>query len=420
MSGIMLDEKVLSLPHVPAAPEDPLYRLMREYREDKSDKKMDLGIGAYRDETGSPWVLPVVQKAHDILHGDFQTNHEYLPIRGLDSFLTAAQALILGPDSPAIGEQRICSFQTISGTGALYLGARFFARFHSGLEKPTAFISNPTWPNHYQIFTQCGLGVDYYPYYSPGKQGLDIDAMLETLRNAPRSSVVVLQGCAHNPTGIDPSQEEWKKIAEVIRDRDHFPFFDCAYQGFASGDLSRDAWACRYFVEQGFNCCIAQSFAKNLGLYGERVGAFHLISAPGRNASDICNRVATQLALLQRAQISNPPSYGARIAGLVLNNEQLFSQWQDELRVMSNRLCGIREEIRAQLEARSTPGSWAFLSSQIGMFSYTGLSKSQILCLKHKWNIYMAENGRISVAGLNPQNLNYFIDAVDDVVRSCT
>lgn len=285
--------------------------------------------------------------------------------------------------------------------------------------------------------------MEHYPYYSNLTKGLDINAMLDTLKDAPRGSVVVLQGCAHNPTGIDPSQDEWKQIAEVIRERDHFPFLDCAYQGFASGDLLKDSWACRYFVQQGFQCCIAQSFAKNLGLYGERVGALHFICKPGKDASGICSRVSTQFAILQRAQISNPPAYGAKLASLVLNNEDLFEQWQNELCVMSSRLACVRQELQSQLQARKTPGTWDFLSTQIGMFSYTGLSKTQILRLKEEWHIYMVsrfhpvccshfyrrfsllmldlqtENGRISVAGLNPKNIEYFVDAIDVVIRAC-
>lgn len=303
-------------------------------------------------------------------------------------------------------------------------------------------ISDPTWPNHYQIFSQVGFLVEKYSYYSSTTKGLDIVGMLECLRATPRGSIVVLQGCAHNPTGIDPSPEEWKKIAEIVKEGGLFPFFDCAYQGFASGALDKDAWACRYFVEQGFECCIAQSFAKNLGLYGERVGAFHFISAPGSDASKIATRVSSQLAIMQRAEISNPPAYGARIADIVLNDKLLFSQWSSELKVMSERLIGIRKEIQLQLEARGTPGDWGFLSNQIGMFSYTGLPREQILRLKDKWHIYMVcmkpdtistleisrvihteygfqtENGRISVAGLNSENLHYFVNAVDDVVRA--
>lgn len=280
----------------------------------------------------------------------------------------------------------------MSGTGAVHLGANFISRFHSGPTRPKVFISDPTWPNHYQIFTQSGFCVEHYTYYSPVSKGLDIKGMLHSLKEAPKGSVIVLQGCAHNPTGIDPSQDDWKQIAEAMREHGHFPFLDCAYQGFASGDLIRDSWACRYFIEQGFECCIAQSFAKNLGLYGERVGAFHFICAPNAHATQATIRISSQLAILQRAEISNPPAYGAHIASCVLNDAQLFSQWESELCIMSNRLSHMRQEIQSQLEARGTPGSWRFLSTQIGMFSYTGLSKPQILLLKDKWHIYMVSH----------------------------
>lgn len=241
--------------------------------------------------------------------------------------------------------------------------------------------------------------------------------MIESLDRAPEPSVIVLQVCAHNPTGIDPTQDDWKRIAEIIRVRGHFPLFDCAYQGFASGDLERDSWACRYFIEQGLECCIAQSFAKNLGLYGERAGAFHFICGDGEDCRELVTRIESQLAIIQRAQISNPPAHGAHIASRVLNHDGLFAQWQQELRIMSGRLTHMRQEIQSQLETRGTPGSWAFLSTQIGMFSYTGLSKPQIRALKESWHIYMTENGRISVAGLNPHNIGYFVKAVDCVVR---
>ncbi|KAJ5093090.1 hypothetical protein N7456_008951, partial [Penicillium angulare] len=411
-------QSYFTLENVPQATEDPLYRLMREYREDTHEKKIDLGIGAYRDENGKPWVLPVVKKAESRLHDNPDSNHEYLPIRGLDSFLIAAQRLILGNESQAIHEKRICSFQTVSGTGAVHLGAGFISRFHSGSVKPKAFISDPTWPNHYQIFTQSGFEVEKYPYYSASSKGVDIEKMLDCLRSAPRGSTVVLQGCAHNPTGMDPSKEQWERIADIVKERGHFPFFDCAYQGFASGDLEQDAWACRYFIEKEFECCIAQSFAKNLGLYGERVGAFHFICGPGSDATELVTRIGSQLAIMQRAEISNPPAYGAHVASCVLNDADLFTQWETELKIMSGRLTAMRQEIQSQLEARGTPGDWGFLSTQIGMFSYTGLSPRQILELKEKWHIYMTGNGRISVAGLNPGNIQYFIDAVDDVVRA--
>ncbi|KAJ5673765.1 Aspartate aminotransferase cytoplasmic [Penicillium macrosclerotiorum] len=400
---------------VAAAPEDPLFGLMKAYREDPSDKKVDLGIGAYRDNNAKPWILPVVKKADDAIHNDPSLNHEYLSIGGLADFTSAAQKLIVGADSPAIHEKRICSLQTISGTGAVHLGGLFLAKFHP--QKPTIYLSNPTWANHNQIFTNVGLSLAKYPYFSAQTKGLDFDGMLGALQAAPTGSVILLHACAHNPTGVDPTQEQWKQIAAVMRERHHFPFFDTAYQGFASGDLVRDSWAIRYFVEQGFELCVAQSFAKNFGLYGERTGAFHFVSAPGADASTAIAHIASQLAILQRSEISNPPAYGARIASRVLNDPVLFAEWEEDLRTMSGRIQEMRRGLRERLEKRGTPGSWDHITSQIGMFSFTGLSEAQVKVLRDKWHVYMTKNGRISMAGLNTHNLDYFAEAVDSVVR---
>lgn len=219
--------------------------------------------------------------------------------------------------------------------------------------------------------------------------GLDIDGMLATIKEAPEGSIILLHACAHNPTGIDPTQEQWKQIASVIRERKHFPFFDCAYQGFASGDLSRDAWAINYFVSEGFELCVAQSFAKNFGLYGERAGAFHFVSAPGPQASESSSHIASQLAILQRSEISNPPAYGARIASLVLNDPKLFAEWEEDLRTMSGRIIEMRKGLRQRLEAKGTPGTWDHVTSQIGMFSFTGLTEAQVKTLREKWHVYM-------------------------------
>jgi aspartate aminotransferase len=241
--------------------------------------------------------------------------------------------------------------------------------------------------------------------------------MMKTLTTAPNGSVILLHACAHNPTGVDPTQEQWKQIAEVMRARSHFPFFDTAYQGFASGDLARDAWAIRYFVEQGFELCVAQSFAKNFGLYGERTGAFHFVSAPGADAAKSSAHIASQLAILQRSEISNPPAYGARIASRVLNDPTLFAEWEDDLRTMSGRILEMRAGLRERLEKRGTPGDWSHITSQIGMFSFTGLTEAQVMTLREKWHVYMTKNGRISMAGLNTHNIDYFAEAVDSVVR---
>ncbi|KAJ5113264.1 hypothetical protein N7456_001798 [Penicillium angulare] len=395
---------------VAAAPEDPLFGLMKAYREDPSDKKVDLGIGAYRDNNAKPWVLPVVKKADDAIHNDPNLNHEYLSIGGLPDLTAAAQKLIVGADSPAIKEKRICTLQTISGTGAVHLGGLFLSKFHP--QKPTIYLSNPTWANHNQIFSNVGLKIAQYPYFSAKTKGLDFDGMLSALRAAPNGSIILLHACAHNPTGVDPTEDQWRQIATLMRERAHFPFFDTAYQGFAS-----DAWAIRYFIEQGFELCVAQSFAKNFGLYGERTGAFHFVSAGGADASAANANVASQLAILQRSEISNPPAYGARIAAKVLNDPQLFKEWEDDLRTMSGRILEMRSGLRERLEKRGTPGSWEHITSQIGMFSFTGLTETQVKALRDKWHVYMTKNGRISMAGLNTNNIDYFAEAVDSVVR---
>lgn len=241
--------------------------------------------------------------------------------------------------------------------------------------------------------------------------------MIAALEGATEGSIILLHACAHNPTGVDPTQDQWKKIADVIRSKKHFPFFDTAYQGFASGDLATDGWAIRYFVEQGFELCIAQSYAKNFGLYGERAGCFHFITTLSSDAESTVQRVASQLAILQRSEISNPPAYGARIASTVLNDPQLFAEWEANLRTMSGRIKEMRKALRSKLEDMGTPGTWNHITDQIGMFSFTGLTEKQVLKIREDSHVYMTKNGRISMAGLNSHNIDYFAKAVDKVVR---
>ncbi|KAF2452731.1 pyridoxal phosphate-dependent transferase [Lineolata rhizophorae] len=404
---------------VPKAPEDPLFGLMAAYRKDTFDKKVDLGIGAYRDDNAKPWVLPVVKKADALLHSSPDLNHEYLPIAGLAEFTSASQKLILGADSPAIASSRVASLQTISGTGAVHLGALFLSKFYHPAHNPnpSVYFSAPTWANHHQIFSNVKLPIATYPYFSPKTRGLDFDGMLAAIEAAPRGSIVLLHACAHNPTGVDPTREQWRQIADVMAARAHFPFFDCAYQGFASGSLDRDAWAVRHFVERGFELLVAQSYAKNFGLYGERAGCFHFVAGAGAEGADTAVRVASQLAILQRSEISNPPAYGARIASAVLNDAALFAEWEDNLRTMSGRIMAMREALRAKLEALGTPGTWNHVTEQIGMFSFTGLTEKQVLAVREKDHVYMTKNGRISMAGLNTGNVDYVANAIDRAVR---
>lgn len=352
------------------------------------------------------------------MRNDPEANHEYLPIAGLASLTSKAAELLLGQSSPAIAEKRVSSVQTISGTGAVHLGALFLAKFYKAQgANRTVYLSNPTWANHHQIFTNVGLPIATYPYFDKNTKGLDIDGLKAALEQAPDGSIILLHACAHNPTGVDPTPEQWREIASLMRAKKHFPFFDTAYQGFASGDLDRDAGAIRLFVDEGFELVIAQSFAKNFGLYGQRAGCFHYVASPSADAANVTSRVASQLAILQRSEISNPPIYGARIASIVLNDPALFAEWQENLRTMSGRIIDMRKRLRAKLEELKTPGQWNHITDQIGMFSFTGLTEPQVLKLRSDYHIYMTKNGRISMAGLNSKNVDYVATAIDKVVR---
>ena len=311
------------------------------------------------------------------------------------------------------------SVQTVSGTGAAHLGALFLSKFYNPPtpEAKTVYMSSPTWANHPQIFANVQLPIQWYPYFLQEKCNLDFEPMISALQTAPDGSIVLLHACAHNPTGVDPTQDQWRQIAQVIKHKGHLPFFDNTYQGFASGSLTRDGWAMAHFVEQGLEFIVAQSFAKNLGLMGERAGCFHFITMPSPEAQDIAARVESQLAILQRSEISNPPAYGARLASMVLNNEKLFMQWEEDLRTMSGRIINMRHILRSKLEDMETPGTWQHITDQIGMFSFTGLREHQVRQLREQFHVYMTSDGRMSMAGVNSSNVDYIAGAVDNVVR---
>ncbi|KAJ7470659.1 aspartate amino-transferase [Mycena latifolia] len=401
---------------VPLAPPDSIFQLTAAYKEDTFDKKVNLGVGAYRDDDNKPWILPVVKEATRILLSDETLDHEYLPITGLPEFTGAAAKLILGAASPALAEGRVASVQTISGTGANHLGALFLSKFYQwGTAEKKVFLSNPTWANHHAIFKNVGIEPVEYPYYDPKTIGLDFSGFINALKTAPERSIFLLHACAHNPTGVDPTPEQWKTIAEVMLAKKHYAFLDCAYQGFASGDLDKDAWALRYFVEQGVALLVCQSFAKNAGLYGERVGALHLVS-PTKETS---TKVKSQLSVLQRSEISNPPTHGARIVSMILNNPSMFEAWKRDIQTMAGRIIDMRKELfRLLTEELHTPGNWDHIMNQIGMFSFTGITPAQSKALISEAHIYLTGNGRISMAGLNTKNVRYFAESLDGVVRN--
>lgn len=399
---------------VPLAPPDSIFKLTAAYKADTFPQKVNLGVGAYRDNDNKPWVLPVVKKATERLLNDETIDHEYLPITGLPEFTTSAAKLILGSDSPAITEKRVTSVQTISGTGANHLGALFLSRFYHFNGQPKVYLSNPTWANHHAIFRNVGIEPVDYPYYDPKTIGLDYDGLIGSLKEAPGRSVFLLHACAHNPTGVDPTSDQWKVIADTMLEKGHFAFFDCAYQGFASGDLDKDASAVRYFVERGVPLLVCQSFAKNAGLYGERVGALHVVSVNPETA----DRVRSQLSVLQRSEISNPPSHGARLVAMILQDPELFADWKRDISTMANRIIDMRQELRRLLtEELKTPGNWDHITNQIGMFSFTGLNPEQSKAMVEKAHIYLTQNGRISMAGLSTHNIGYVASSIDKAVR---
>lgn len=391
-------------------PPIPIFALANAYKQDTNPKKVDLGIGAYRDNTAQPWVLPVVKKAQVAIANDDKSNFEYLNQLGDPEFTAAATALLFGPDSLVVKEKRVVSCQTLSGTGALFLSAALLIK---KMGYKTVFYSNPTWTNHVSIFDYAGCtDIRPYRYWDAVNRKIDFNGMTEDLRAAPKDAVVIFHACAHNPTGIDPTEDQWKTLADICEEKNLFPLFDCAYQGFASGDLDNDIKSFRYFVSRGFETLCCQSFAKNFGLYNQRVGNLAIVV----NDAGRIEPIKSQLALIVRPTYSNPPAAGAKIVGKVLNNPALLAEWKQAIQDMSSRIRSMRKALREHLEELKTPGSWNHITDQIGMFSYTGLNAKQVRYLVDEFHIYLPDDGRISLAGLNTENVRYVAEAINKAV----
>nr|KAF6409954.1 glutamic-oxaloacetic transaminase 2 [Rousettus aegyptiacus] len=353
--------------HVEMGPPDPILGVTEAYKRDTNSKKMNLGVGAYRDDNGKPYVLPSIRK--------------YVTV------------------------------QTISGTGALRIGANFLQKFFKFSRD--VFLPKPSWGNHTPIFRDAGLQLQGYRYYDPKTCGFDFTGAMEDISKMPQQSVLLLHACAHNPTGVDPRPEQWKEIAAVVKKNNLFAFFDMAYQGFASGDGNKDAWAVRHFIEQGINICLCQSYAKNMGLYGERVGAFTVICKD----ADEAKRVESQLKILIRPMYSNPPLNGARIASTILNSPDLRKQWLQEVKGMADRIIGMRTQLVSNLKKEGSSHNWQHITDQIGMFCFTGLKPEQVERLTKEFSIYMTKDGRISMAGVTSGNVGYLAHAIHQVTK---
>ncbi|KAI0067677.1 hypothetical protein BV25DRAFT_849236 [Artomyces pyxidatus] len=395
---------------VPAGPPDPILGITEAFKADKDPRKINLGAGTYRDGNGKPYVLNAVKKAEDAVRAG-NPDKEYLPITGLAEFTKNAVKLAYGPDSAPL-KANIAVTQSLSGTGALRIGGAFLQRFYP--HSKVIYLPVPSWGNHTPIFRDSGLEVRGYRYFDKGTVGLDFEGLKEDLRNAPEGAIVLLHACAHNPTGVDPTTAQWQEISDIVKEKRLFPFFDMAYQGFASGDTDRDAFAVRHFVSEGHQIALSQSFAKNMGLYGERTGAFSLVTKdPEENA-----RVESQLKIVVRPMYSNPPLNGARIANAILSTPELYTEWEAEVKGMADRIISMRDRLYNELtHTHKTPGEWGHIKSQIGMFSFTGLTTPQTQTLAEKAHIYMTKDGRISMAGLNGSNIDYFAESVSKAVK---
>ncbi|KAK6162116.1 hypothetical protein DH2020_001957 [Rehmannia glutinosa] len=389
------------------APPDPILGVSEAFKADDHEMKLNLGVGAYRTEDLQPYVLNVVKKAENLMleRGD---NKEYLPIEGLAAFNKVTAELLFGADNAVIQEQRVATVQGLSGTGSLRLAAALIERYFPGSK---VLISSPTWGNHKNIFNDAGVPWSEYRYYDPKTVGLDFDGMIADIKAAPEGTFVLLHGCAHNPTGIDPTPEQWERIADVIQEKSHIPFFDVAYQGFASGSLDKDASSVRLFAARGMELLIAQSYSKNLGLYAERIGAINVVCS----SSEVAKRVKSQLKRIARPMYSNPPIHGARIVANVVGNSDLFNEWKEEMELMAGRIMSVRKKLYDSLSAKDNSGKdWSFILKQIGMFSFTGLNKAQTENMTSKWHVYMTKDGRISLAGLSSAKCEYLADAIID------
>mmetsp|Transcript_18753 Transcript_18753/g.36742 ORF Transcript_18753/g.36742 Transcript_18753/m.36742 type:complete len:404 (+) Transcript_18753:184-1395(+) len=401
--------KEISFETIEQGPPDAILGVVARFRADKSADRVNVSVGAYRDGQGKPVVLNVVHKAEKMLIEDKTRNKEYLPIAGDGVFCQATKEFCFGKDSKAVKEDRIATIQALSGTGALRVGAEFLNTHFPGTK---VYIPDPTWGNHFKIFGNAGLETAKYTYLDTATRGLDFDGLMKDLGEAPPGSVVILHVCAHNPTGVDPTEEQWQKIANLCAERQLMPFFDSAYQGFASGDVDKDAFAVRLFESQGHQMMVAQSYSKNMGLYGERIGALNVVCPSAQAAV----RVISQLELVARAMYSNPPKHGAAIASLILTDPELHKEWRVELKAIVDRILDMRKGLREALEASGAPGDWSFITEQIGMFTYTGLSAEQVASMEEKYHIYMPSNGRISVAGLTSDKIDYVAEAIRSVL----
>jgi len=391
-------------PELKAPPKDPILGVKELFLADPAADKINLSVGAYRDHAGKPWVLPPIAEARKRLV-DAGMEHEYLASTGDEKYCRGAEELLYGATSDSVA-----TVQALSGTGGLRLCFEFMKRHYPGA---TVYVPSCTWSNHWNVLRDAGVEAAPYAYLDDSGLRLDWPAALKDLAAAPDGSIVLLHLCAHNPSGVDPSREEWEQLAELCAAKKFLPCFDSAYLGFASGDVDQDAWPFRRFVELGLAPWACVSFSKNFGLYSERAGCVHASCGSPEEAA----AVKGHLGKLARALYSNPPAFGARLVAEVLADPELNAQWRESLKTMSGRIADMRSVLRKNLEEKAPSKDWSQITSQIGMFSFTGLSAEEVLRLRADHHVYMLESGRLSMAGVTEANVGPLADAIGAVLK---
>jgi len=391
-------KKYFSVFNLEKLPDDPIFGIMSQFNKDTNPNKISLTAGTYKTDENKPFILNCVRKAQELIV-EKKMDHEYLGIEGLKSFVDNSLKVAYTDTNKKLQEGAIAGIQTISGTGALYVGFKFLADYYK--KSTTVLYPNPTWPNHPEIVKFVGLTPKTYRYYDLKTQTIDMNGLLEDLHNAPEGTIVLLHSVAHNPTGLDPTQDQWLKIFEALKKKKHLPFFDNAYQGFATGDLDKDGWVVRHYAKDGNVMLLSQSYAKNFGLYGQRAGCFSVL-CQDKSESDL---VMGCLKKIARRVYSNPPKYGAQIVDIVLSDPSLYKSWKEDLVVMSSRMNLMRKTLHQELANVGSKRNWDHIKNQIGMFAYTGLNKDQVLKLRKEDSLYFTDDGRISISGLNTKNV---------------
>lgn len=392
---------------VEMAPRDPILGLNEQFNADPNPAKVNLGVGVYTDENGKLPLLACVKAAEAQLV-EAARARGYLPIDGIAAYDKAVQGLVFGDGSPILAAGRVATVQALGGTGGLKVGADFLKKVNPGAK---VLISDPSWENHRALFTNAGFQVETYPYYDAGKQGVNFDGMLAALNAAPAGTVVVLHACCHNPTGYDISDAQWDAVIEAVKARKLVAFLDMAYQGFGDG-IAEDGAVIGRFVQSGVDFFVSTSFSKSFSLYGERVGALSVVCESKEEAA----RVLSQLKIVIRTNYSNPPTHGAQVVATVLTTPALRAQWEQELAGMRNRIKAMRGALVEKLKAAGVKQDLAFITTQRGMFSYSGLTKPQMERLRGEFGVYGVDSGRICVAALNEKNLGYVADAIAKVI----